>query len=145
MVSPRPKQTSDASGVCVSDPERRDLQRVPIECNALLRLAEYLTFRVRLRNISADAVQVICDPRYALLIHSGGADSPPDESRLIDISIALPEDKGAGDFQARCRVKYCVEYDADRMLLGLQFVSIGFRSVQQLDRFIESRVFALGS
>jgi len=139
MVNPRPKEPADVRDVGTDDTERRDLRRIPLECNALLRLAEYLTFRARLRNISADAVQVICDPRYALLIHPGGTDSIPDESRLIDISVALPEFEEAGDFKARCRVKYCADYDDDRMVLGLQFVTMDFTSVQHLDRFMESR------
>lgn len=140
-MNPEPTQTANVQDGGPDDQERRDLQRVPIECNALVRLAEYLTFRARLRNISADAVQVICDPRYALLIHSGGVESPPDEDRLIDISVALPELDDAGDFKARCRVKYCVNSAAEdeRMVLGLQFVTMDFRSVQHLDRFMESR------
>ncbi len=141
MVDPRPKQTIDAGGVVgATEVERRDLQRIPIECNALLRLAEYLMFRARLRNISADAVQVLCDARYALLIHPGGVDSSPDESRLIDISVALPEYQGADHFKASCRVKYCVEHDAECMVLGLQFVNMDVSSVQHLDRFMASRI-----
>lgn len=119
--------------------ERRDLKRIPIESNALVRLAEYLTFRARLRNISADAVQVVCDSRYALLIHPGGVDEVPDPARLIDISIALPEHNSTGEFKACCRVKYCVSAGEDRMILGLQYVSMDFRSVQQLDRFMEQQ------
>lgn len=118
--------------------DRRDLRRIPFECNALLRLAESLTFRARLRNISADAVQVICEPRYALLIHPGGTSSTPASDRLIDISVALFEYADAEDFKASCRVKYCVEHDAGRMALGLQFVKMDFRSVQHLDRFVET-------
>ncbi len=120
-----------------SDAERRDLERIPLECNALVRLAETLTFRARLRNISADAVQVVCEKRYALLIHPGGADSMPNPSRLIDISIALPERGEIGDFKASCRVKYCAGSDDGYMALGLQFVTMDLQSVQRLDRFVE--------
>ncbi len=142
MVKPQPKPPTDRRVGSDHTVERRDLDRVPIECNALLRLAEYLTFRAQLRNISADAVQVVCDPRYALLIQPGGENSSPDDSRLIDISVALPEYDETGDFKARCRVKYCVDgaEDDDRMVLGLQFVTMDFLSVQHLDRFMESRV-----
>ena len=111
------------------EPDRRDLCRIPFECSALLRLAESLTFRARLRNISADAVQVICEPRYALLIHPGGTSKTPTPERLIDISVALFEYADSEDFKARCRVKYCVEHDAERIALGLQFVKMDFRSV----------------
>ena len=120
-----------------TDNERRNLERIPFVCNALLRLAEYLTFRARLRNISADAVQVICDPRYSLLIRPGGVESPPSADRLIDTLIALLDYAEADDFKASCRVKYCVEYDDERMALGLQFVTIVFEPVQHLDRFVE--------
>lgn len=119
--------------------ERRDLERVPLSCNALIRLAEYLTFRAQLVNISADAVQIVCDPRYALLIHPGGADGPIDENRFIDISIALPHDERVEDFKASCTVKYCADAQAGQMILGLQFVTMDFRSVQHLDRFMESQ------
>ncbi len=132
-MNPQPEYTAGA-GV-----ERRGLTRIPVDSNALVRLAEYLTFRARLRNISADAVQVICDSRYALLIHPGGVDEVPDPARLIDISIALPENNSTGEFKASCRVKYCVSAGDAQMILGLQYVSMDFRSVQQLDRFMEQR------
>lgn len=134
-MNPQPEPPI-AAGVSA---ERRDLKRIPIESNALVRLAEYLTFRARLRNISADAAQIICDSRYALLIHPGGVDEVPDPARLIDISIALPENNSSGEFKACCRVKYCVAASDDRMMLGLQFVSMDFHSVQQLDRFMETQ------
>ena len=134
-----PRQLADRADAEPNEVEQRDLRRIPIECNALVRLAETLTFRARLRNISADAAQVICDPRYALLIHPGGADAAPDENRLIDIAVALPEFEDVGEFKARCRVKYCVQYDEERMALGLQFVTMDFQSIQHLDRFIELR------
>jgi hypothetical protein len=72
MVNPQPKQYANVRDGDPYDVDRRDLDRVPLQCNALVRFAEYLTFRDQLRNISADAVQVIWDPRYALLIHPGG-------------------------------------------------------------------------
>jgi PilZ domain len=139
MANPRPKRTGDGDAIGADDIERRDLRRVSVDCNALLRLAEYLTFRARLCNISTDAVQVICEPRYALLIHPAGVGVAPAEDRLIDISVALPEYGEVGEFKARCRVKYCVEYDESRLALGLQFVTMDFHSVQHLDRFMESR------
>jgi hypothetical protein len=134
-MNPQPKRPVDNG----NNPERRDLKRIPFESNALVRLAEYLTFRARLRNISADAVQVLCDPRYALLIHPGGTDEVPDASRLIDISVSLPENDTTTEFKACCRVKYCVPAADDQMVLGMQFVSMDFHSVQQLDRFMESQ------
>ena len=76
-------------------------------------------------------------PRYALLIHPGGVESPPSADRLIDISIALLDYAEVDDFKASCRIKYCVEYDDERLALGLQFVTIDFQSVQHLDRFVE--------
>ena len=139
MANPKPNNIIEKLDGASGEAERRDLKRIPFECSALLRLAEYLTFRARLRNISADAAQVICDPRYALLIHPGGTDAAPDDNRLIDISIALPEFENAGDFKARCRVKYCVDHEDAQMLLGLQFGTMDFQSVQHLDRFIESQ------
>ena len=131
--------TNLSSAVDDSAFERRELHRIPLDCNALVRLAEYLTFRAKLRNISTHAVQIECDPRYGLLIHPGGVDTPPDEARHIDISIALPELGEAGELKASCRAKYCTGADNGAMLLGLQFVSMDFVSVQYLDRFIESQ------
>jgi hypothetical protein len=121
------------------DDERRSLARIPVECNALLRLAEYLTFRARLMNISLDAAQVLCDARYALLIHPGGSDAPPDPQRLIDVSIAMPGATEVLDFKARCRVKYCAPHDEQHMVLGLQFVAMDIHSIQRLDRFVEAQ------
>ena len=134
-----PRSLPDTGTIAAHDAERRDLNRIPIECNALVRLAEYLTFRARLRNISADAAQVICDPRYALLIHPGGTDSAPDKNRLIDIAVALPEFENVGEFKAQCRIIYCVNFDEERMALGLQFVTMDSHSIQHLERFIELR------
>ncbi|MFT4563885.1 MAG: c-di-GMP-binding flagellar brake protein YcgR [Gammaproteobacteria bacterium] len=138
-MNPQPTDRRSAGDERSDEPDRRDLRRIPFECNTLLRLEESLTFRARLRNISADAVQIICEPRYALLIHPGGTSVRPAADRLIDISVALFEYTDAEDFKATCRVKYCVDHDAERMALGLQFVKMDFRSVQHLDRFVETQ------
>jgi c-di-GMP-binding flagellar brake protein YcgR len=137
-VNLQPKDPRSARHERSEERDRRDLRRIPFECNALLRLEESITFRARLRNISADAIQVICEPRYALLIHPGGTSSKPASDRLVDISVALFEYADAEDFKASCRAKYCVTHDAKRMALGLQFVKMDFRSVQHLDRFMET-------
>lgn len=118
--------------------ERRWVLRTPAECNALLRLSENLTFRCTLRNISQDAVQVVCDTRYALLIHPRGAEAKPDANRLVDISIALPDEGEVRGLKARCRVKYCVPLHSDTMALGLQFVGLDAASVHLLDDYIGS-------
>ncbi|MBI4696092.1 MAG: PilZ domain-containing protein [Gammaproteobacteria bacterium] len=118
--------------------ERRLAPRYDLACSTLLRLTERLTFRCTLRNISLAAVQVECDPRYALLIHPMGADIAPSPNRLLDVSIALPQPGLVRGFQARCRVKYCTQARNRNMLLGLEFVEVDEAAYVQLERFIET-------
>ena len=58
-------------------PDRRGFTRVELRRQVLLRLSAELTFRGFLQNISQDAVQVLCEPRYALLIHPQGDGAAP--------------------------------------------------------------------
>jgi hypothetical protein len=122
----------------VEEFDRRGFPRVELKRRALLRLSADLTFRGTLQNISNDAAQVLCELRYALLIHPAGDDSTPDSERAVDISVALPGEDGLDDFKARCRLVYCVRYDDRYMALGLQFVETDARSVQRLDRFLQT-------
>jgi hypothetical protein len=117
--------------------ERRVTPRYEIACSTLLRLTERLTFRCTLRNISLGAVQVECDPRYALLIHPKGAGVLPSPNRLVDVSIALPQPGLVRGFMARCRVKYCTQAPNRNMLLGLEFVEVDESARLQLERVIE--------
>ena len=123
--------------------EKRKYIRINFQCNALIRLDDALTFRAKVQNISNAAVQVTCDARYALMVHPEGVESTADNGRIVDISIALPRSNNepVEDFKARCRVKYCVKpniADSDqRMVLGLQFVSMDFASIERLDAFID--------
>jgi hypothetical protein len=131
-------QTGNGDDNGSEDFDRRGFPRVELQRNALLRLSADLTFRGILRNISHEAVQVLCELRYALLIHPAGAGAAPEAERLVDVSVALPDEDGLGDFKARCRLVYCVRYDDQYMALGLKFVETDNQSVQRLDRFLQT-------
>lgn len=119
-------------------PERRARYRLAASCNALVRLSDTLTFRCTLRNISAVAAQVVCDARYALLVESG-ADHPQQQSRPLEISIALPIDGTVRGFTAFCVARYCAPFEGHRMVLGLQFVDIDRPARGVLEDFIALR------
>lgn len=130
-------RSTDADGAPLRN-ERRCAPRFELACSTLLRLSERLTFRCTLRNFSLAAVQVECDPRYALLIQPMGAGAVPAPERRLDISIALPQPGLVRGFRARCAVKYCVQTPTRNMLLGLQFVAVDHAAYVQLERFVDT-------
>ena len=79
-----------------SPSERRDGPRFSVSSNALIRLSPTLTFRVQVRNLSLSAAQIVCEPRYALLVPLE-PEAIPGKKPLIEISIALPGPIPAGD------------------------------------------------
>lgn len=101
--------------------ERRRQRRVETACNALIRLSAALTFRCVVRNLSMNAAQVQCEPRYALLVN---------RQRPFELSIAFPVDGAVRGFTARCRAKYCEPrqegsaVSSMAMVLGLEFLDL---------------------
>jgi len=113
--------------------ERRRQPRVDTTCNALMRLSAALTFRCKVRNLSMNAAQVLCEPRYALLVN---------RNRPVELSIAFPVDGAVKGFTAKCRAKYCEPHvgaqpaaTAD-MVMGLEFLDLEQATRQLLAGFL---------
>jgi hypothetical protein len=121
-----------------SGSERRARHRIPAECNALVRLSDALTFRCTLRNVSAEAAQVVCDARYALLLRSAEG-LPQPGPQPLEISIALPLNGTVRGFTAFCVARYRAPLGDDRMLLGLQFRDLERSARALLDDFLALR------
>jgi hypothetical protein len=121
--------------------ERRLQPRVGIDCSALIRLNPAITFPAKLTDLSHSAAQVVCDARYALMIDPSGSGKSLEESKPLELAVALPFDDFAEDFKTRCRVKYCStipgSQQREKMVLGLKFLSTDFVMLQKLDRILE--------
>jgi len=121
--------------------DRRHHRRVDTTCNALIRLSATLTFRCLVRNVSMHAAQVLCEPRYALLVH---------RNRPLDLSIAFPFDGAVRGFTARCRAMYCESLSEARpdvapgMVMGLEFAELDQGPRQLLAGFIGTLAEAPG-
>lgn len=115
--------------------ERRREPRAGTRRNALIRLSATLTFRCQVRNLSFAGGQVLCDPRYALLVRPG---------QLVDLSIAVPFAGGVRSLTACCRARYGVSMDgaapdaASGMLMGLVFADVEPASRQLLADFVDT-------
>ena len=124
--------------------DRRRHPRTDIACNALIRLSAALTFRCQVQNLSIEAAQVLCDPRYALLVHPRSGPVNPECSRALELSIAFPIDGTVRGFTTRCRTKYCestlggIAATAAGMVMGLEFIDIEQGTRQLLANFLGS-------
>ncbi len=122
--------------------DRRRHPRIDIACNALIRLSAALTFRCQVRNLSSEAAQVLCEPRYALLVHPRSGPVNPECSRALELSIALPIDGTVWGYTTRCRTKYCESTlggsAAAGMVMGLEFIDIEQGTRQLLVNFLGS-------
>jgi hypothetical protein len=117
--------------------ERRRSLRFESSAIGLIRLTANLTFRCQLRNISMLSAQVMCDPRYALLIHPQGGAVNATTAREFDLSVAFPIDGSVRSFAARARAVYCTEMvNSPQMLLGLEFVTLDVGARQLLANYI---------
>ncbi len=123
--------------------ERRRAERFETQCNALIRLSQNLTFPCRVRNLSMDAAQVACDPRYALLVH------PPESNRLrlLELSMALNVNGSVRGVTAQGIALYRVEPSLnsgvnDEMLLGVRFSALDAGAKQLLAAYLGSLIFA---
>lgn len=132
------------------DPVARDRRRhcrFETACNALIRLSAALTFRCEVRNLSIEAAQVLCDARYALLMHPRTGTGNPRYNRPIELSIAFPVDGIVRGFATHCHTKYCEPTQGRRvaagttgagMIMGLEFIDVGQGPRQLLTNFLGS-------
>ena len=141
MLDPSPKLPPESADLNSYGTERRLKTRVAINCRALIRLHNAVTFPAQLRDISVSAAQIVCDARYALLIDPSGNGASLRESLPLELAVALPGDEH-NEFKTRCRVKYCTEAPHSnsrrQMLLGVKFLGIDFGLMQKLEPILEA-------
>lgn len=144
--------------------ERRGSIRIDLDCAALIRLDSTLTFPARLRDISLESAQVICDAKYALMVDPSGNGEALNERRPLELAFGLTSCEKYGSvgnstspeeqqvFRTRCRVKYCsrvaqsattdqltqAKMIPEKMVMGLKFLSVDFSMLQKLDQFLEN-------
>ena len=117
--------------------ERRRWPRLEMSCNGLVRLSDTLTFRCHLRNLSMSAAQIVCDARYALLVHPRGGPVGTTGARDFDLSLAFSINGTVRGFTARGRAVYCEALEnSPQMLLGLEFVDLEVGARQLLANYI---------
>ena len=145
MLNLGPKFPQQITDLEVPQTDRRSTARVVLNCRALIRLHNGITFSAQLRDISLTAAQILCDARYALLIDPSGTGDSLRESLPLEFAVALPGEE-ANEFKTRCRVKYCsvVPQNQTRrqMLLGLKFLGIDFGLMQKLEPILDICTFA---
>jgi PilZ domain len=127
----------------VADAERRQSERFITHCSALIRLSSTLTFPCRVRNLSMEAAQVACAPRFALLAQ------PPTATRLrlIELSIALNVAGTVRGVTTQAVPLYCIEPEnndaaSHEMLLGVKFLSLDAGAKQSLADYLGALIFA---
>jgi hypothetical protein len=118
-------------------PERRRWPRFDMSCNGLIRLSDTLTFRCQLRNLSMSAAQVLCDARYALLVHPRGGPVGAAGARDFDLSLAFAISGIVRSFMTRGRAIYCEAIgNSSQRLLGLEFVALEVGARQLLANYL---------
>jgi hypothetical protein len=110
-------------------------------CNALVRLSRTLTFRCRVLNLTLVSAQILCDPRFALLIHPAAGQVERAAARAFEISIALPFADSLRGFTTGCRARYCAparpQETAEGMVVGLEFDAREPASLQRLADYLD--------
>ena len=141
MLNLSPKLLTETTDLYPRETERRSKTRVALDCRALVRLHNNITFPAQLRDISVAAAQIVCDARYALLIDPSGDGESLRESLPLELAVALPGDE-LNEFKTRCRVKYCTvapnSSSRRQMLLGVKFLGIDFGLMQKLEPILEA-------
>ena len=103
---------------------RRRVPRVAMRLPALITTKDAKVLNVTVRNISADGVQVRCDPETARAIHPKATAIPPQGGAKLLLRFQLPVRGKEHPFAARCHLRYMAALRKGEIAFGVKFDKI---------------------
>ena len=117
--------------------EAREYPRIALEIPVAFRNSAGQHCAARLRNISADGLQVHCTMATARVIHPRGGRLQPDTQPLLHATAVLPLASGAETLSIGVRLVYSAAFDEDPCcVLGFQFLSLRPKARRLVEAFV---------
>ena len=103
---------------------RRRVPRVTLRLPALVTTRDSKVLNVMVRNISADGVQLRCDPPTARAIHPKATAIPVEGGAKILLRFQLPVRGKEHPFAAKAHLRYMTALSKDEIAFGIKFDKI---------------------
>lgn len=117
--------------------EAREYPRIALEIPVAFRNGAGQHCAARLRNLSADGLQVRCNIATAFVIHPRGEKLQPDTQPLLHATAVLPLASGTETLSIGVRLVYSATLDDEpRCVLGFQFLSLRPKARRLVEAFV---------
>lgn len=116
--------------------DRRRVPRVDLDVSALVTTQDARVLHATVRNISADGVQLRCDPDTARAIHPKATAIPSEGGAAVMLRFELPFGSKQHPFAARGRLRYMAARKPGVIAFGIKFDKIPLRSKALLATYL---------
>ncbi len=115
---------------------RRRYPRVDLRLPAIVTTQDHRALHVRVRDLSAEGVQIRCDPETARAIHPRQTPIQPGEGPDVMLRVELPVDGQPRMLAAEARICYMAVRSPDQIAFGLNFTDVRLEAKKVLAAFI---------
>ena len=116
--------------------DKRRFPRVDVRCDVVVTTTEHEVVKVRMRNLSADGLQIRCEPEVARVLHPRGTQIVGDNGPELMLRFALQTVQGREDFAAEGQLRYIVAKGPGEIAFGVKFTRVSLETKKRLSDYL---------
>lgn len=116
--------------------DKRRYPRIDMHTPVIVTTGEHHVLRARLRNLSAEGLQIRCDPETARTLHPRGTQIVPGTGPEVMVRFDIAIGEHSRPFAGRAQLCYIAAKSSEEIAFGLQFVHLSLDAKKLLADFI---------
>jgi hypothetical protein len=116
--------------------ERRRYPRIDLRTPVILTTENHQVLKVRMRNLSAEGLQIRCDRATASKLHPRGNQIAPGTGPQVMLRFELPIKGNLHPFAGTARLCYLAARSIDEIAFGLEFTRLSLSAKKLLASFM---------
>jgi len=116
--------------------ERRCYPRIALRVPVIITTEEHEVVQARLRNLSAEGIQIRCNPETARKLHPRRIQIVRGSGPLVMLRMDLPIAGASRPFAGGARLCYIAAKSREEIAFGLEFTRLGLAAKRVLADFI---------
>lgn len=116
--------------------EKRRYPRIDVRSPVIVTTGDHQVLKARLRNVSAEGLQIRCDPGTARALHPRGTQIVPGTGPKVMVRFELDVRGTMAPIAGHAQVCYIAAKNAEEIAFGLRFLRLGAAAKKALAAYI---------
>ena len=116
--------------------DKRRYPRVDVCTDVMVTTADQQVLKTRMRNLSAEGMQIRCDPETARKLHPQGTQIATGKEPRVTVRFELETAGGPAEFTSGAQLRYIAAKNPSVIAFGLKFTGVSLDMKKRLSGYL---------